>query len=363
MPSADAIVIGAGLVGLALARELSRQGLRAEVYDAAAAGRGASWAGAGMLAAYQLTHPALRALGIASARLYPTWIRELELETGLNAGYRPSGSLVITSAARPAPSLMENGTGGWEHLSGDVSALEPGLCPGPGDEVWRVSGDHSIDNRALIAALLASLRDRGVPLHEHTMIESIEAGRDGLGVVARGVRRPAGFVINCAGAWTGQIRAPFTVTVRPRKGQMIALRSTHELRHVIAAPGVYLVPRAGGRILAGATLEDCGFDPEVSEATARGLQQRASALVPALAAAALESTWIGYRPCAPDGLPLLGPTPVPGYWLATAHFRDGILCAPITAKIVSSAMAKGYLTTALDLAPFRPERFTAFTAA
>ena len=356
MPSADVIVIGAGLVGLSLARELDRQGLHPLILEAGEPGRGASWAGAGMLSAYQLREPELRPLGIASARLYPTWIAELERETGLNAGYRPSGTLVL------APQWLE----GWEPATDDLAELEPELRPGDAT-VWRVAGDHSVDNRALVAALLASLSGRGLPLHTGVNVESIAAANGGFtvttapGAQQKSYRAPV--VVNCAGAWAGRIAAPFAAPVRPRKGQMIALHTTHALRHVIYAPGVYLVPRAGGRLVVGATLEDCGFDPGVPEATARGLQQRAAALVPALAAAELESTWIGYRPCAPDGLPLLGPTPVPGYWLATAHFRDGILLAPITAKIVASALAKGHLTTALDLTPFRPERFTAFTAA
>jgi glycine oxidase len=243
-------------------------------------------------------------------------------------------------------------------------ALEPELRPAEGLAAWRVAGDHSVDNRALSAALLASLRARGVAVLEHTRVEAITAGADGLTVAtAGGGRQIAPVVVNCSGAWAGGFPAPFQAPVRPRKGQMIALQCERELRHVVEAPGVYMVPRSGGRILVGATLEDCGFDPVISDATAQSLHTRAAAVVPALASARQETTWIGYRPGTPDGLPLLGPTPVKGYWLATGHFRDGILLTPITAKIVASALVKGHLTPALDLAPFRPERFAASTAA
>lgn len=359
MHSADVVVVGAGLVGLALARELDRQGLRAVVYEAGEAGHGASWAGAGMLSAHQLQHPAMRAMGIASARLYPTWIAELERETGLNAGYRVSGTLVLAPAEQaPALAQME----GWEPVA-DAVALEPELRPAPGWAAWRVTGDHSVDNRLLSAALLAALRARGVRVIEHTPVQAVEAvDGAGLSVTAGGERLTAPVVVNCSGAWAGAFPAPFQAPVRPRKGQLVALRTEHAPRHVVEAPGVYMVPRAGGRLLIGATLEDCGFDPEISDAAARRLHERATSVIPALASARQETTWIGYRPGTPDDLPLLGPTPVAGYWLATGHFRDGILLAPITAKIVASALIKGHLTTALDLAPFRPERFTATAA-
>ncbi len=352
---ADAIVIGAGLIGLALARDLRARGLRPLVLEAATAARQASWAGAGMLAAYRTADRALRPLAIAAARLYPVWVAELERETGRSAGYRPSGTLFLASPAHPAPAPALQG---WEAMSAEAAAeLEPGLHFA--GEVWRIGGDHSVDNRAHGDVLLAALRQSGVEVREHVRVAAVAPSAHGLAVETSVGRFAAPVVVNCAGAWAGAIAAPAPAPVRPRKGQMFSLRNAPPLRHVIAGEGVYLVPRGDGRVLAGATLEDCGFDPSVDAAVVAGLRRRAEALVPALAQAELEETWAGFRPGSPDDLPFLGPTSCPGYWLATGHFRDGILLAPITAKIVASAIAKGRLTTALDLRPFAPDRAAA----
>jgi glycine oxidase ThiO len=356
---ADVIVIGAGLIGLALARDLHRRGLHPLVLEAQTPARQASWAGAGMLAGSSTTDPALRALAVASARLYPTWIRELEAETGCNAGYRPSGTLFLATAAHPAPSPA---LPSWEPLSPSrVIVLEPNLefsGPGSSGEIWRIAGDHSVDNRLLGAALLASLRANGVELRERVRVSAVASQSSaGLSVETSAGTLAAPVVVNCAGAWAGEIAAPVEAPIRPRKGQMLSLRGTPEVRHVLAAEGVYLVPRAGGRLLVGATLEDCGFDASLDPAALSGLRRRADSLVRGLDRAEVEESWVGFRPCSPDEKPLLGPTACPGYWLATGHFRDGILLAPITAKIVASAIAKGRLTRALDLAPFAPARF------
>ncbi len=350
------IVVGAGLVGLALARELQRHAFRVRVLDAGPAGQGASWAGAGMLAGSQSSHPALRRLGEAAARLYPTWVAELERETGRDCGYRTGGTLVLAAAGADLSDVVD---GGWEALTPERAvALEPGLRAGDG-QVWRLAHDHSVDNRALTAALVASVRARGIELREDAPVEAIEAASGGLRVRAGGSLYEAATVVNAAGAWAGAIPAPVPLPVRPRKGQMIALSARAGLNHVIEAPDVYLVPRRNHRVLVGATLEDVGFDATVSDEHSRDLHRRAAVWVPALAAAPIVEAWAGFRPGSSDDLPILGPTACPGYWAATGHFRDGILLAPITAKIISSALLKGHLTTALDLTPFLPRRFDA----
>ncbi|MGH3184315.1 MAG: FAD-dependent oxidoreductase, partial [Streptosporangiaceae bacterium] len=356
--AADVIVVGGGLVGLALARELHRQGLQVELFEAEgyppAPAASASWAGAGMLAAYQTTQPALRPLAIAAARLYPHWTRELEQETALPSGYRPGGSLFLTDRGHAAP---EPAPGGWQRLTPrQLTTCEPGLV-WSGAAAWCIANDHSVDNRLLLAALLASLHRHGVAVRTHSRVEAVAAVPAGLAVTALGITHTARTVVNCAGAWAGLLPAPALAPVRPRKGQILRLRSVATPRHVIAAPGVYLVPRADGEVLVGATVEDAGFDTAVSPAVIGELRHRAEALLPALAGAELTEAWAGYRPCSPDELPLIGPTAAPGYWLAAGHFRDGILLAPITAKILARAIATGHLTRALNLQPFAPERF------
>lgn len=352
----DVIVAGAGLIGLALARELAAHGLRVAVFDAGAAAQQASWAGAGMLAGRQTSDPQLRPLTIASARLYPTWVAELERETGASVGYRPCGTLFLASANHPAPAPALEG---WQKIDhARLAELEPQLACNGKIEVWRIADDHSVDNRALSAALLTSMRARGVRLVEHAAVSAIEPALDGgLTVTAGGERHHAPIVVNAAGAWASQIVAPVSVPVRPRKGQMLCLRSRIALRHVIEGADIYLVPRTDGRILVGSTVEDVGFAGGVEPARIEEFRRHAAALVPALADAAVQETWAGFRPCSGDELPILGPTSCPGYWLAAGHYRDGILLAPITAKILTSAITKGFLTSALDLTPFRPGRF------
>lgn len=357
---ADAIIAGAGLIGLALARELAAHGLRVAVFDAGEAARQASWAGAGMLAGRQTSDPQLRPLTIASARLYPTWVSELERETGAAVGYRPGGTLFLASVNHPAPAP---GLEGWQKLDrGSLAELEPQLACHGDVEVWRIADDHSVDNRALSAALLASVRARGVRLIENTAVRTIApAPGGGCTVVAAGLEHRAPVVVNAAGAWAAQIAAPVRVPVRPRKGQMLCLRSRIALHHVIESADVYLVPRTDGRILVGSTVEDVGFAGGVEPERIEAFRRHAIALVPALADATVEETWAGFRPCSGDELPILGPSRCSSYWLAAGHYRDGILLAPITAKILTSAITKGFLTSALDLTPFRPGRFAAAT--
>ncbi|MGH9477082.1 MAG: glycine oxidase ThiO [Terriglobales bacterium] len=352
-------IIGAGLIGLSLARELRRRGFEVVVFDAGDAARQASWAGAGMLAARQTSDRQLRPLAMASARLYPTWAAELERETGMTIGYRPGGALFLANHRHPAPDPR---LAGWERLDpAQLAKLEPQLrLDGGGWEVWRIGADHSVDNRALAEALLVSVRARGVQILEHTAVTSVSHAAQGLAVaVAEGKQWRARVVVNAAGAWASAIAAPVAVAVRPRKGQMLRLRASVELHHVIEADNVYLVPRAHGRILVGSTVEDCGFAPGVEPAVIGQLRQHAITLVPALADAEVEESWFGFRPCSADERPVFGPTACPGYWLATGHYRDGILLAPITAKILASAIVKGQLTRALDLTPFLPQRFLA----
>jgi glycine/D-amino acid oxidase-like deaminating enzyme len=142
------------------------------------------------------------------------------------------------------------------------------------------------------------------------------------------------------------------------KGQMlcVAMPSREFLRHVIRSPEVYLIPRSDGRLLIGATVEDAGYDKRVDADTIRKLRQSALNLMPGLSEARILEDWAGLRPGTPDGLPILGTTPVPGYFVATGHFRDGILLAPVTAKLISQLIVDG--ETDQDISMFSAERFS-----
>jgi len=167
-------------------------------------------------------------------------------------------------------------------------------------------------------------------------------------------------VVNCAGAWAGQI-GPHRFPTRPVKGQMlcVAMPQRELVRHVVRTmgltPDVYLIPRSDGRMLIGATVEEAGFDKQTVPETILKLRQAALDLVPKLADARILESWAGLRPGTPDGLPILGATPTPGYFVATGHFRDGILLAPVTARVMAeviSGRAPGY-----DLGAFSALRF------
>jgi glycine oxidase len=161
-------------------------------------------------------------------------------------------------------------------------------------------------------------------------------------------------VVNCAGAWAGQI-SPHQFPTRPVKGQMLCMVGGPALTHVLRAPEVYLVPRSDGRVLIGATVEEAGFDKRTDADTIQRMQRAAVALVPALRSARVLEAWAGLRPGTPDALPLLGATSTPGYFVAAGHFRDGILLAPVTAHVMAEVVSGR--KPELDLTPFLPARF------
>jgi glycine oxidase len=164
-------------------------------------------------------------------------------------------------------------------------------------------------------------------------------------------------VVNCAGAWSGQI-GPHAFPTRPVKGQMLclAMHPRDLLKHVIRSTEVYLIPRTDGRLLVGATVEEAGFDKRTDTPTIKRLHVAALRLVPKLADARILEDWAGLRPGTPDALPILGATATPGYYVATGHFRDGILLAPITARVMADVMTD--TNCRYDLKPFSPARFS-----
>jgi glycine oxidase len=162
-------------------------------------------------------------------------------------------------------------------------------------------------------------------------------------------------VINCAGAWAAEI-PPQPLPIRPVKGQMLAVVARRGLlRHVVRGPDVYLVPRSDGRVLIGSTEEDAGFDKRVDPDTVQRLHQAAAILVAELGEARMLEAWAGLRPTSADGLPVLGRGMFEGYFVACGHFRNGILLAPITARLLAQ-MVRGE-TPSLDISPFSPVRF------
>jgi glycine oxidase len=374
----DAIVIGAGIIGLSLAIELRKSGRSVLVVEKGEPGREASWAAGGMLADFGLEIPApLQALATESARMYPEFVHELEDESRLKIDLRSEGTLLFLDTnqdralrqAHPLPAALEK--------------LEPALQTAA--EAPLFLKERSVDPRHVTAAAIAAARHRGVDFSSGDRVLEVEIDRGKVtGVRTNKTRFAAGIVVNCAGAWAGQIgcgnhvgtgasqarpersrrvqaeqsSAAFgPVPTRPVKGQMlcVAMPRKNLVTHVVRTPDVYLIPRSDGRLLIGATQEEAGFDKQTVPETLQKLRKAALDLVPKLADARILEAWAGLRPGTPDKLPILGETATPGYFVATGHFRDGILLAPITARVMSQVITGQ--KPEFDLRTFRAERF------
>ena len=352
MKSWDAIIIGAGIIGLSLAIELNKQGLRVLVVEKGEPGREASWAAGGMLVDFPAeTRPELRELASASVRMYPEFVHELEDESGPKIDLRSVGTLVLARAGMAHISAAAQDYS----LPRPLAELEPAL---------RIHGltaifvkERCVDPRDLTAAAIAAARHRNIDFSsgDHVLAVEVEQGKAS-GVRTNKTKFAAGVVVNCAGAWAGQI-GPHPFPTRPVKGQMlcVVMPKKEMVRHVVRASNVYLIPRSDGRMVIGATSEEAGFDKQTVPETIQKLRQAALDLVPKLADARFLSAWAGLRPGTPDGLPILGATPTPGYFVATGHFRDGILLAPVTAKVMAQIITGQ--NPQIDITKFSAGRF------
>src|SRR5438552_5071471 len=312
----DVIIIGGGIIGLSLAIELRRQGAKVLVVERGEPGREASHAAGGMLVDCPLESPsAMQPLANASARLYPEVARELELESGLKVDLRDPGTILLPSehnhgyAHHPALRPLS---------AAELSELEPALAPL--DAAFYIN-ERSVDPRALTAAAVATAKNRSVDFSSGDAVTAINLA-DGhvTGVTTVKTTFHAAKVVNCAGAWSGQI-APHNFPTRPVKGQMLCLLAPSRalLQHVVRGPDAYLIPRSDWRIIVGTTVEEAGFDKRVELAAIQRLHQAAVALVPELKNAKILEDWAGLRPGTPDNLPLLGESSTPGYYAATGH--------------------------------------------
>ena len=206
-----------------------------------------------------------------------------------------------------------------------------------------------VDPFLLMQAALAAASSLGVEIRGHAEVNDIRPRAEATEVLTEADTFSAHCVVDCRGAWSG---AP----IRPRKGQMLYVQpQAAMLQHVLRAPDVYLVPRSSGKVLVGATVEDVGYDKSVDSATIHSLLSAATKYLPDLASAPITQSWAGLRPGTPDDLPILGPTGTPGVFIASGHFRNGILLAPITAKIMAD-LVEGR-PSPLDIGAFAPFRF------
>jgi glycine oxidase len=362
----DAVIIGAGIIGLSLAISLRKQGLRVLVVERGEPGGEASSAAAGMLVGSGTElPPALQALAAESARMYPQFAHEIEDESGLKVDLREQGTILISSSGDfPAGAetlSMEKlrsltpEIGSFENLDSSFGAREQVSLENQNGCRAAYIPERSVDPRALVSAALKAARHRGVDISSGSEVEALLTHGDRVsGVQTDKTTYSGGIVVNCAGAWAGCI-APQEVPVRPVKGQMVAVVGGPKLQHVIRADEVYLVPRSDGRIVIGSTLEDAGYNKQTDVNTIQRLLHAARELMPALANARVHEDWAGLRPGTPDSLPILGETSTRGYFIASGHYRDGILLAPITSQVMTDGILGK--PSMHDLAPFSPTRF------
>lgn len=371
----DAVIVGAGVVGCAVAWELAQEGLRVRLLDRQKPAREASWAAAGMLAATP-EGPGMAPLvplNQAGLAAYPSFVEKLEAATGLRVGYRRQPTLVVFMGPQAdhdqgefLAALAEFELAGEPLTGEEARRREPGLNPKVGAAV-AMSGEACLDSRVLGRALALAAVRQGVELRTGVEVKSLllEGGRCE-GVISANERIPAAHVLIAAGCYSSGIEhvARYAPT-RPARGQMAAIDAG------AAAPGAilrslrshlvgYLVPREDGRLLAGSTIEDVGFDKSHTPGGMRKILDAAIEMIPALENAPILEAWAGLRPDTPDHLPILGPTDIPGLSVATGHFRDGILLAPVTARLARQWVLGRQ--PELSLAAFSPLRF-AHTAA
>ena len=366
------VIIGAGVIGLGIAWRLAARGATVEVFDRGEAGRGASHAAAGMLAACCEAEPgedALVALGRDSQARWPGFAAELLEASGIDVELRQDGTLVVALTADDQARIHH-------HLAyqqkldlplqwisaAETRRKEPHLAGKLAGAVWSPQ-DHQVDNRKLATAVRIAAERAGAVIHEHTAVNEISlSGRRADGVVLHsGSKVGADVVVLAAGAWSRGIAglAPeHRPPVRPIKGQMLALRmdpAAPLITHVIWAPGVYLVPRRDGRLIIGATVEEKSFDTTLTAGGVLTLLEAAWRAVPAVEELPIDELWVGHRPGSRDDAPILGPGPVQGLVYATGHHRNGILLAPVTADAMARLVLEGAVDPAIR--PFGIERF------
>jgi glycine oxidase len=369
MKTFDAAIAGGGLIGCAIALELSRSGMRVALFDARDPGREASWASAGILspAPENSAMIAMVPLGTASLARYPDFIALVEELSGMPTGYRAMGTLEALFSRHAKEELntiiaLHHGLGlQAEAISAlDARELEPAISEEVEAAVLRPD-EASVDNRLLIAALLEAAKRSGAQIFAGSPVQSIwcEGSHCRGFLLADQTTIAARHSIIAAGCFSSQIAgAEEFAPVRPAKGQMVSLRSeATRIERVLWSERIYLVPRNDGRILAGATVEHVGFDKTVTAAGLRANLDAAIELAPALAAARVEDTWAGLRPDTPDHLPIIGPTDLEGLVIATGHFRSGVLLTPITARFIADHVVG--ITPTLECDRFSPLRFRA----
>ena len=335
----DILIVGGGIIGLAIAVELKRQGAKVTVVSQDFT-QAASQAAAGMLApmAEKLTSSPLLDLCLRSRWLYPEWTQKLEQLTGVDTGYLPCG--ILAPVYNLPESITQRDNAAWLDQA-TIKLYQPGLS----DRVvggWWYPEDGQVDNRCLMQSLLQATQTLGIEPKEGVKVKAIHQHQGRVkGVLTDGGQLEAEQYVLAAGSWSSQL---LPLPVRPVKGQMLSLgmpQKRHQpfsLQRVIYGDGIYLVPRQDGRLIVGATVEEVDWTPFNTPKGIQSLLDKATELYPAAADWQIEELWWGFRPGTPDELPILGRSACDNLFFATGHYRNGILLAPITASLMADLL-------------------------
>jgi glycine oxidase len=366
MKTYDVIIAGGGIIGGAIAFELARHQIRVLVIDRQSPGQESSWAAAGMLSPAPDNADAipLVPLARASMNIYPDFVSAVESASGLSAGFRPYGAIEAFFDAdaenKLSAMLALHQKLGLDteilHIE-DAAALEPHIS-----RKIRAAAilrqEAAVDNRAFTGAILRAAEASGVEFRANSFVEKLQVEEGKCrGVFANGERIAAKHVVIAAGFASNTIEgmAQYAPT-HPMRGQMVALQSEKvDLHRVLRSERGYIVPRGNERCVTGSTIENVGLEKRVTPQGISKILRAAVEMVPALADAAILETWCGLRPDTPDHLPSLGPTDIEGLLIATGHFRNGILLAPITAKLITEWIISKRASANWDA--FSPMRF------
>jgi glycine oxidase len=366
MPS-DAIVIGGGVIGCTIAWKVAQQGAKVTLLERGRIGCEASRAAAGMLSPQgeNQTPGPFFDMCLRSRSMYRQFAEELADASGIDVEYNDEGTLFVVvegenegEKTRWTSWQLDAGLSLERLTAHEVRKREPAVTASSTTGIF-LPEEHQIENRRLMEALEVAMKRAGVQVIEDTNVMALTTERGRIaGVVSGRERFEAGTVIVAAGTWSSPLLAPLGLNIKliPARGQMIAVKGvTRPIARVLHSSKVYLVPRRDGRILIGSTVEYSGFRKAVTAGAVSHLLSAALELVPSLEQLHIVEAWSGLRPDTPDHLPIIGPSGVDNLLLATGHFRNGILLAPVTAELVSGLVTSGDLPDRLK--PFGIERF------